>query len=111
VYNPKSVADAVRRRKIANYWTQTVAFESLSEYICMNFDGLKDDIVKVLAGERCRVSILGYENDMTSFRSKDDVLTALIHLGYLAYDVDSKEAYIPNEEIRSAFADTIERTD
>jgi hypothetical protein len=111
VYNPKSVADAVRRRKIANYWTQTVAFKSLSEYIGMNFKGLREDIVKVLAGERCRVSILGYENDMTSFRSKDDVLTALIHLGYLAYDVDSKEAYIPNEEIRSAFADTIERTD
>jgi hypothetical protein len=111
VYNPKSVVDAIRRRKIANYWTQTVAFESLKEYICMNFDGLKDDIVNVLAGGRCHVSSLEFENDMTSFKSKDDVLTVLVHLGYLAYDVDRKEAYIPNEEVRAAFAKTIERTD
>jgi ribosomal protein S8 len=111
VYNPKSVADAVRRRKIANYWTQTVAFESLKEYINMNYDGLKDDIVAVLSGGRCHVNILDFENDMTSFKSKDDVLTVLIHLGYLAYDEITNEAYIPNEEVRSAFERTIKRTD
>jgi hypothetical protein len=111
VYNPKSVADSVRRRKIANYWTQTVAFESLKEYINMNFDGLKDDIVAVLSGGRCPVNILDFENDMTSFKSKDDVLTVLIHLGYLAYDEETKEAYVPNEEVRSAFERTIKRTD
>jgi hypothetical protein len=111
VYNPKSVADAVRRRKIANYWTQTVAFESLKGYINMNFDGLKDDIVAVLSGGRCSVNILDFENDMTSFKSKDDVLTVLIHLGYLAYDETTNEAYIPNEEVRSAFERTIKRTD
>jgi hypothetical protein len=111
VYNPKSVADSVRRRKIANYWTQTVAFESLMGYINMNFDGLKDDIVAVLSGGRCPVNILDFENDMTSFKSKDDVLTVLIHLGYLAYDETTKEAYVPNEEVRSAFERTIKRTD
>jgi ribosomal protein S8 len=111
VYNPKSVADAVRRKKIANYWTQTVAFESLKEYINMNYDGLKDDIVAVLSGGRCHVNILNFENDMTSFKSKDDVLTVLIHLGYLAYDETTNEAYIPNEEVRSAFESAIKRTD
>jgi hypothetical protein len=111
VYNPKSVADAVRRKKIANYWTQTVTFESLKEYINMNYDGLKDDIVAVLSGGRCHVNIINFENDMTSFKSKDDVLTVLIHLGYLAYDETTNEAYIPNEEVRSAFENAIKRTD
>jgi hypothetical protein len=110
VYNPKSVADAVRRKKISNYWTQTVAFESLRDYISMNYEGLRDDIVKVLSGGRCSVDILQFENDMTILKSKDDVLTVLIHLGYLAYDDDSREAYIPNAEVRYAFAKTIEET-
>jgi hypothetical protein len=111
VYNPKSVVNAVTYERVDNYWTQTVAFESLRGYICMNFEGLRDDIVKALTGEKCPVDILEFENDMTSFGTKDDVLTALIHLGYLAYDADSKEAYIPNEEVRTAFAKTVARTD
>jgi hypothetical protein len=111
VYNPKSVTDAVRRKRISNYWTQTVAFESLRGYISMNYEGLRDDIVKALAGERCSVNVRGFENDMTSFKSKDDVLTVLIHLGYLAYDSANREAFIPNEEVRLAFAQSIEGTD
>jgi hypothetical protein len=111
VYNPKSVADSVRRRKIANYWTKTVAYESLKNYILMNFNGLKDDIVYMMGGGRCKVSTGAFNNDMTSFKSKDDVLTVLIHLGYLAYDEETKEVFIPNEEVHSAFASTIMETD
>lgn len=51
IYNPKSVTDAIRRKKLANYWSSTVTYESLRDYICMNFDGLKDAIVQMLAGE------------------------------------------------------------
>jgi ribosomal protein S8 len=111
VYNPKSVTDAIRRRNIANYWTRTVAYESLKYYISMNFEGLRDDIVSMLGGGRCKVDTMTFENDMTSFKSKDDVLTVLIHLGYLAYDREKNEAYVPNEEVRSAFAKTIISTD
>lgn len=50
-------------------------------------------------------------NAMTSFKSADDVLTALIHLGYLAYDVNTREAYVPNEEVRTAFARAVRDTD
>lgn len=69
----------------------------------------RDDSRK-LAGGRCRVNTNTFENDMTSFKSRDDVLTALIHLGYLAYDRDRKEVYVPNEEVRSAFANAVEGT-
>jgi hypothetical protein len=111
VYNPKSVTDAIRRRNITNYWSSTVAYESLKSYICMNFDGLKDSIVKAISGTNSPVNIRKFQNDMTSFKSKDDVLTVLIHLGYLAYDRKNKEVYVPNEEVRQAFADTISDTD
>lgn len=111
VYNPKSVVDAIRRRKIANYWTKTVTYEALQDYISMNFDGLKDAVVRMLTGERCRINKDTFENDMTSFKSRDDVLTVLIHLGYLAYDRASEEAYIPNEEVRAAFAGAVQGTD
>jgi hypothetical protein len=111
VYNPKSVTDAIRLGEYSNYWTQTVAFESLKEYICMNFEGLKDDIINVLSGGTCRVNTLDFENDLTNIDSRDAVLTVLIHLGYLSYDPMKKEAHIPNEEVRSALALTITKTD
>jgi hypothetical protein len=76
----------------------------------MNFDGLRDAIVEVLSGNRIKVRVRTYENDMTSFKRKDDVLTALIHLGYLAYDLETEEAYIPNKEVRMCFEDTLEDT-
>jgi hypothetical protein len=110
-YNPKSVADSIRRGRIANYWTKTVTYESLKQYIQMNFDGLKESIVYMLSGGKCGVSTESFNNDLTSFASKDDVMTVLIHLGYLAYDSESGEAFIPNEEVRSAFASTIKATD
>jgi hypothetical protein len=47
----------------------------------MNFDGLRDAIVEMLGGQRVKIDIFSYGNDMTSFMNKDDVLTALIHLG------------------------------
>jgi ribosomal protein S8 len=111
VYNPKSVVAAVTYGSMDNYWTQTVAFESLRDYISMNYDGLRDDIVKVLAGERCQVNVGEFQNDVTSFKSKDDVLTVLIHLGYLVYDSENKDVFIPNEEVRLAFAQSVAGTD
>jgi hypothetical protein len=93
-----------------NYWSQTVAYNSLVTYITMNFDGLRDAIVSVLGGHRIKVKIRTYENDMVSFKRKDDVLTALIHLGYLAFDEETEEAYLPNKEVRMCFEDTFEDT-
>ncbi len=105
VYSPNSVMNAVQEEEIQNYWTQTESFESLKEYIGMDFDGLKDAIVKMLGGERVSVRISTFQNDITSFENKNDVLTLLIHLGYLAYDAVKREAYIPNLEVAEAFED------
>lgn len=111
IYNPNSVVQAVLMQDYDSYWSKTETYESLKSYISMNFDGLKDAVVGMLAGERCKVNTDSFENDITSFKSRDDVLTALIHLGYIAYDKDMREAYIPNEEIRGAFSNAILKSD
>ena len=102
VYCPNSVVRAVTNRDYRCYWTQTSSYEMVRTYISMDYQGLKGDIIAMLAGARCRVDIYHFENDMKNIRSRDDVLTVLIHLGYLAYDEDTEEAYVPNEEVRSA---------
>lgn len=103
VYNPKSVVEAMRRHKFSNYWTSTETYDALKPYMEMNFDGLRSDIVRMLGGECIKVNTLSFQNDMRNFRTKDDVLTLLIHLGYLAYDSENEEAFIPNKEIIREF--------
>lgn len=111
IYNPNSVVKAMLKGEYDSYWTSTVAYESLKNYISMNFDGLCDAVVQMLSGGRYKVNTDTFENDMTSFKNRDDVLTVLIHLGYLAYDKASREVYIPNEEVRAAFANAVKGTD
>ncbi len=103
IYNPRSVVAAMKSRVFSNYWTSTETYEALKLYIDMDFDGLKADIVQMLGGERVKVNTLSFQNDMHSFRTKDDVLTLLIHIGYLGYDAETKEAFIPNKEIIGEF--------
>ena len=110
ICGPNSVVRAMKSGSCKNYWSQTVAYNSLVHYITMNFDGLRDAIVAILGGHRVKVKIRTYENDMTSFKRKDDVLTALLHLGYLAFDEKTEEAYLPNKEVRMCFEDTLEDT-
>ena len=101
VYCPDSVANAVIDGEYRTYWVQTSSYDLVRTYISMDYQGLKGDIIAMLAGGRCKVNTIGFENDMKIVRSRDDVLTVLIHLGYLAYDEDRREARVPNEEVRS----------
>ncbi|MCI8293822.1 MAG: AAA family ATPase [Hespellia sp.] len=103
IYNPKSIMEAVINQKFSNYWTQTETYESLKVYIELNFDGLKDAIIDMIGGRHFKIDTGTFQNDMTSMRSRDDVFTLLVHLGYLAYDSDKKEVFIPNEEVREEF--------
>ena len=107
IYNPKSVVDAIIFREFASYWTQTETYEALKIYIDLNYDGLKDAIVKMLAGEHVSINTERFQNDMTTFSNKDDVLTLLVHLGYLAFDRKSSAVFIPNAEIRGEFRNAI----
>lgn len=107
VYSPNSVMEAIDNEEFQNYWSKTETYESLKLYISMDFDGLKQKIADMLGGTRCSIDVESFQNDMTSFHSADDVLTLLIHLGYLAYDAKAGEAFIPNEEVRSSFIQAV----
>lgn len=103
VYNPKSVIEAMHRHRFSNYWTSTETYDALKIYMDMDFDGLRADIVQMLGGECIKVNTSSFQNDMRNFKTKDDVLTLLVHLGYLGYDTETREAFIPNREIIEEF--------
>ena len=104
VYNPRAVVSLMLRGSFKSYWTQTGTYESILPLINMDFDGLRSAIIDMLSGDAVKVIPYFFQNDMISFRDKDDVLTLLIHLGYLAYNQKRSQAFIPNEEIRFEFA-------
>lgn len=107
IYNPKSVVESILRGQFNNYWTSTETYEALRVYIEMNFDGLKDTIIELLAGQKAVIDTSTFSNDMVTLDTKDDVLTLLVHLGYLTYDFYTKEVSIPNYEISEQFASTV----
>ena len=106
IYNPKSVVESVLRDNFNNYWTKTETYEALKVYIQTNFDGLRDKIIRLISGEKVRINTDKFQNDMTTLNSADDVLTLLVHLGYLTYYNDM--AWIPNSEVQQEFINSIE---
>lgn len=107
MYSPKSVVEAMLRHKFGTYWNQTETYEALKIYIQMDMDGLKDSVVRMLAGESVSINIGTFSNDMTTFASKDDILTLLVHLGYLTYNVTDQTVRIPNKEVSQEYVNAI----
>ena len=108
IYTPNSVVTAVTEGELGNYWTSTETYESMKMYIEMNFDGLRDAVISMLGGQRVEISTRKFQNDMTNINSMDDALTLLVHLGYLAFDSEESEVYIPNQEIAIEFANAVD---
>ena len=107
MYSPKSVVEAMLRHKFGTYWNQTETYEALKIYIQMDMDGLKDSVVRMLASESVSINIGTFSNDMTTFATKDDVLTLLVHLGYLTYSVIDRTVRIPNKEVAQEYVNAI----
>lgn len=110
IYNPKAVVSVLLWGKYQSYWSQTGTYDSVVPLINMDFDGLKTKIIEMIAGLPANVSVYNFQNDMVSFSDCDDVLTLLIHLGYLAYDSQNEKVFIPNEEIRREFMKAVKKT-
>lgn len=108
IYNPRSVVMSMTGGYFNNYWTSTETYEALKVYIEMNFDGLKDKVTQLIAGEKIKINPGKFQNDMTTLRSADDVFTLLVHLGYLTYDFYTNEVWIPNSEVAQEFINSIE---
>lgn len=106
IYNPTAVVQCMQRKTFNVYWTQTGAFDVLKNYINMDFVGLRDAISQMLVGVRYPVDTNGF-NASLEISNANHVLTALIHLGYLTYDFETKLAWIPNEEIREVMQSAV----
>ncbi len=103
LYSPLSVVEAITTGVIKDYWNQTETYEALAEYIRRDYDGLREAVALLMDGGRLQIDTSTYQNDMTTFHGRDDVLSLLIHLGYLGYDDERSEVFIPNREILDEF--------
>ena len=103
IYNPRSIVSAMQSRFFDSYWNQTETFDALRIYIDMNFDGLRDAVITLMAGNRLHIDVRSFTNDMVTFNTFEDILSLLVHLGYLAYDVEKQEVFIPNKEVMQEF--------
>ena len=110
MFNPNSVMMAISEQWCESYWASTGAFDAIKDYIQMNFEGLKDNVLYLLSGGRVKVNTTKFQNDMSDIRGRDDVLTVLIHLGYLSYDRYKKECYVPNYEVSGELANAVEES-
>ena len=108
IYNPESVVKCIRKKAFGSYWGQTSSYEAISDRIRQNFAGTKDAVISMLAGEGVEVNVTRFLNTMSSFHTKDDLFTFLIHLGYLAYDMKDSTCRIPNREVRREWFNAIE---
>lgn len=108
VYNPRAVVSVMLRGEYKSYWSETASYEAIVPLINMNYDGLKTAIIEMLSGAEVKVNTFTFRNDTNDIKSKDDVLTYMIHLGYLGYDETKKVAFIPNEEIRQELSNAVE---
>lgn len=111
LYNPESVVRSIEGNRFGSYWGQTSSYEAISDRIRQNFAGTKEAVIRMLAGENVEVNVTSFLNTMNSFRTKDDLLTYLIHLGYLTYDQDTGTCRIPNREVRQEWFNAIEADD
>lgn len=109
IYNPKAVVSLMLRGKYKSYWSDTGTYEAVVPLINMDFDGLKTAIIEMISGTAVEVDVSSFQNDTISFANRDDVLTYLIHLGYLGYDEKNQTAFIPNEEIRQELMKAVKR--
>lgn len=108
VYNPKAVVEVLLCRQFQSYWSETGSYETIVPLINMDYDGLKTALIEMLSGDSVKVNTITFQNDIANIRNKDDVLTYLIHLGYLGYDQIRRTAFVPNGEIRQELMVAVE---
>ena len=108
VYNPRAIVSAMLHGDFKNYWAETASSDAIVPLISMNYDGLQFAIIEIISGAEVKVDTAVFTNDPSSIASKDDVLTYMIHLGYLGYNQNRKTAFVPNEEIRQELTMAVE---
>ena len=101
LYNPNSIIELAKHGVYKSYWSATAAYDLVKEVINLNFEGLKDDIIKLCSGTSIRIyDIESFNTAEKNFPNKDSIYVYLVHLGYLGYNDEDSTIYVPNEETR-----------
>ena len=101
LYNPNSIIELAKHGVYKSYWSATAAYDLVKEAINLNFEGLKDDIIKLCSGTSIRIyDIESFNTAEKNFPNKDSIYVYLVHLGYLGYNDEESTIYVPNEETR-----------
>ncbi len=100
VFNPQAVAEAIRDGECNSYWPETASYLPVSEQIDRNANGIQEAIVQMITKESVPVDVSGFLNSLDKIETRDEILTYLIHLGYLSYDAQNRTCTIPNLEIQ-----------
>ena len=111
IYNPNSVVIAMMTHEYGNYWMTSGSYDAVSDYIKLDYDGVKSAVAEMLSGREAAVNVAKFNNSLNEINTKDDVLTYLIHLGYLNYNKETGCCRIPNREIRQEWENAVESTD
>ena len=64
IYNPESVVMCIEERYFEGDWGKTSSYRVISDRIEQNFEGIKDDVVRMLSGEAVDVNVSSYMNTM-----------------------------------------------
>lgn len=99
IYNPESVVKCLVRKRFDNYWGKTSTYRVIADQISRNYEGIRNDVIHMLAGESVPAEPGIFMNTVAEFKVKDEALAYLIHVGYLSYDFETGMCRIPNQEI------------
>ena len=111
IYAPRSVVSAMQNEEYDSYWNRTSTFRVVKDAVALDPNNLKSDIESMIAGGSIPLSVTKFENDPTRISGRDDILTYLCHLGYLAYDKTTMTCRIPNREVRGEWINAMEDLD
>ncbi len=103
IYNPFSVNDALDDNKLSDRWIDSCSIESLSNPLNIGDDKLKEIVAFLIIDEPIHLDIPDDISEIVNSKTKEAVLIKLIHLGYLTYDLKSKECRITDYEIKIRF--------
>ncbi|ORX64852.1 hypothetical protein BCR32DRAFT_297921 [Anaeromyces robustus] len=112
IFNPWSIYHALNRDKIKNYWNGTGRFDELVNIINFNILGVKDDILKLIKGNKIEIELEGFgtENILNGLKNneetsesdmKTELYSKMVTFGFLTY-YDGKIS-IPNKELEEKF--------
>ena len=107
MFNPNSVMQSILFRNYNSYWSKTASFMAIESYLNVDADYVRSKVINMMNGEAQSIEPASFRNDMKSIETSDDVLTLLVHLGYLSYDPETQYVRIPNTEVSVEFKNAV----